>query len=93
MKKFKIATLMLTLITLSACATSPKVMDMGQNRYVIMGESEFNYNGMVQDVYAKAKNKCDSLGKDMVVAKTYNGYGSTGFAGSKRSFQLCFECK
>jgi major membrane immunogen (membrane-anchored lipoprotein) len=93
MKKFKIVALMVTLITLSACATSPKIMNMGNNRYVILGESEFDYNGMIQGVYEEANNKCDSLGKEMVVAKTHTGYGSTGLFASKRGFQLSFECK
>jgi hypothetical protein len=81
------------LFFMAGCAATPQVMEMGPNQYTITGEAEFDYNGMMQDVYSKAKAECASKGKTMVVYNTHSGYGSIGAFGSKRGFQLNFYCQ
>ena len=57
-----------------------------------MGESEFGYTKMVDEVHQVAENYCRERGREMIVKENKSGYGSTGFAGSKRAYVLGFTC-
>ena len=77
---------------ISGCASAPSVRSMGAGQYVAMGESEFGYTKMVDEVHQVAENYCRERGKEMIAQGNKSGYGSTGFAGSKRGYVLGFTC-
>lgn len=77
---------------ISGCASAPSVRSMGDGRYVAMGESEFGYAKMVDEVHQVAEDYCRKRGAEMIAQGNKSGYGSTGFAGSKRAYVLGFTC-
>ena len=79
-------------LLMSGCASAPQVQPVGSNSYMILGESEFGYTDMVNDMYAKAAVTCSMEGKELRILSTEGGYGSTGFASKKRAFSLNFHC-
>ena len=89
-------TILLALVTGSVfiygCASAPSVRSLGAGLYAAMGESEFGYTKMVDEVHKVAEDYCRERGKEMIVQGNESGYGSTGFAGSKRAYVLGFTC-
>jgi PBP1b-binding outer membrane lipoprotein LpoB len=78
---------------ISGCASAPSVRSMGAGQYVSTGESEFGYTKMVDEVHQVAEDYCRKRGREMIAQGNVSGYGSTGFAGSKRAYTLGFTCK
>jgi hypothetical protein len=82
----------LSVLVTVGCSSAPSVRKDSGGNYVASGEAEFNINGLVNDVHAKAMAMCKEQGKEMFVVREGGGFGGIGFAGSKKIYILTFRC-
>lgn len=82
----------LTVLATVGCSSAPSVRKESGGNYVASGEAEFDLNGLMNDVHAKAMAICKEQGKEMFVVKEGGGFGGIGFAGSKKIYLLTFRC-
>lgn len=82
----------LSVSAIVGCSSAPSVRKDSGGNYVASGEAEFDINGLMNDVHAKAMAMCKEQGKEMFVVKEDGGLGGIGFAGSKKIYILTFRC-
>jgi hypothetical protein len=80
------------LLFLGGCTTLPKAQPLGQNRYIITGESEFGFTELINSMYEEAKKTCDKEFKNLHILNRSFSQGSIGFLGTKRRYTLDFRC-
>lgn len=83
---------LLAVLALSGCASSPKVVPHGGNSYEAFGEAEMDYSSLIEDVHMRANKTCTEQGKTMRITDRHHGAGGVGFASRKRRYVLQFRC-
>lgn len=89
----KIVIVLLSTVLFGCGTTTTKPMINRDGSFTIMGESEFSYVEMVNDVHTKATRDCSLRGEQMEPLDSSSGGGGMGAFGSKQTFQLNYTCK